>query len=122
MGSTTTITKIGKNKLLKARAGIAALPAVTKMAFGDGADGNAPSENDNALKHELLRKNLSSIEQVTDTNFRYICTLTTAELQNTAINEIALCDADGDLVVIRNCSNKNKDDDEEMTFEIDDKF
>lgn len=122
MASTTTITKAGKHKLLKARAGIATLPAVTQMAFGNGADGNTPSESDNELKNELLRKNLTGVEQITETNFRYVCTLTTAELQNAVINEIALCDADGDLVVIRNCSDKHKDDDEEMTFEIDDKF
>ena len=66
MASTTTITKLSKNKILKARAGIKALPAVTQMAFGNGADGT-PSENDNTLKNELLRKDLSSIEQVTDT-------------------------------------------------------
>lgn len=122
MASTTTITKLGKNKILKARAGIKALPAVVRMAFGDGADGSTPSESDNALKHELLRKDISSIEQVTETNFRYICTLTREELPDMAINEIALCDEEGDLVMIRNSSNKVKDDDEEMTFEIDDKF
>ena len=72
--ASTTITKLSKNKILKARAGIKALPAVTQMAFGNGADGT-PSEDDNTLKNELLRKDLSSIEQVTDTNFRYICTL-----------------------------------------------
>lgn len=121
MASTTTITSLGKNKILKARAGIKTLPAVTQMAFGNGADGT-PSEGDNSLKNELLRKDLSSIEQVTDTNFRYICTLTRAELANTTINELALCDSEGDLVMIRTCSDKDKDDDEEMTFEIDDIF
>ena len=121
MASTTTITKLSKNKILKARAGIKALPAVTQMAFGNGADGT-PSENENTLKNELLRKDLSSIERVTDTNFRYICTLSREELANTAINEMALCDAEGDLVMIRTCSDKNKDDDEEMTFAFDDIF
>lgn len=121
MASTTTITKLGKYKILKARAGIKALPAVTQMAFGNGAAGT-PSENDNTLKNELLRKDLTSIMQVTDTNFRYVCTLTTAELANATINELALCDAEGDLVMIRTCADKNKDDDEEMTFEFDDKF
>ena len=119
MASTTTITKLSKK--LKARAGIKALPAVTQMAFGNGA-GGTPSEDDNTLKNELLRKDLSSIEQVTDTNFRYICTLSREELANTAINEMALCDAEGDLVMIRTCAAKNKDDDEEMTFAFDDIF
>ena len=53
--ASTTITKLSKNKILKARAGIKALPAVTQMAFGNGADGT-PSEDDNTLKNELLRK------------------------------------------------------------------
>lgn len=121
MASTTTITKLGKNKILKARAGIQALAAVTQMAFGNGADGT-PSEEDNALKNELLRKDLDGIKQVTDTNFRYSCTLGRDELANMTINEAALVDADGDLVMIRTCSDKNKDDDEEMTFEFDDIF
>ena len=97
--ASTTITKLSKNKILKARAGIKALPAVTQMAFGNGADGT-PSEDDNTLKNELLRKDLA----------------------NTSINEMALCDAEGDLVMIRTCSDKNKDDDEEMTFAFDDIF
>mgnify|MGYP000131646598 FL=1 len=121
MASTTTITKLSKNKILKARAGIKALPAVTQMAFGNGADGT-PSENDNSLKNELLRKELSSIEQVTDTNFRYNGNLSSEELVHTAIHKMALCDAEGDLVMIRTCSDKNKDDDEEMTFAFDDIF
>ena len=62
MASTTTITKLSKNKILKARAGIKALPAVTQMAFGNGA-GGTPSEDDNTLKNELLRKDLSSIDR-----------------------------------------------------------
>ena len=121
MASTTTITKLGKNKVLKARAGIKALPPITQMAFGNGANG-APSEDDNTLKNELLRKDLSGIKHVTETNCRYICTLTKVELADTTINELALCDEEGDLVMIRTCSDKNKDDDEEMTFEFDDKF
>ncbi|MFQ9651287.1 MAG: phage tail protein [Enterocloster sp.] len=120
--ASTTITKRGKNKLLKARAGIAPLPAVTQMAFGNGADGNPPSEDDNTLKHELLRKNIARVDQISETNFRYVCILGKEDLANTTINEIALCDAEGDLVAIRNAANKDKDDDEEMSFEIDDKF
>ena len=49
-------------------------------------------------------------------------TLSREELANTSINEMALCDAEGDLVMIRTCSDKNKDDDEEMTFAFDDIF
>ena len=51
--ASTTITKLSKNKILKARAGIKALPAVTQMAFGNGADGT-PSEDDNTLKNETV--------------------------------------------------------------------
>jgi hypothetical protein len=42
------------------------------------------------------------------------------ELAGYKISELALYDEDGDLVAIKNCLPKGKDDDLEMTFQIDD--
>ena len=66
----TVITDLGKNKILKAHAGLADLPAILQIAYGDGAT-EAPSATDNALQHELLRKDITSVEQISTTCFRY---------------------------------------------------
>lgn len=120
------VTIAARRKMVRARAGVAALPAIVGMAFGDGAqvggDVAAPQPEDTALKNELLRKAVDGFEEISDTCYRYICTLTHQELVGKNINEIALYDSDGDLVAIKSFLSKGKDDDMEMIFEIDDKF
>ena len=114
----TVITDLGKNKILKAHAGLADLPAILQIAYGDGAT-EAPSATDNALQHELLRKDITSVEKISTTCFRYRCELGVNELADQTINETALIDADGDLVVIRRTPNKIKGGDEIFVFEMD---
>lgn len=121
MDSATVITIVSKNKVLKARAGIKALAPIVQVAFGDGATA-VPSDTDNSLVNEIFRKDITSIEQITDTRFRYTCWLETNELENATINEIALIDAEGDFVVIRKTPDKVKGNDEAFAFEIDDIF
>lgn len=117
--ASTTITKLSKNKVPKTRAGVKALPAVIRVVFGNGA-GGTPSESDSALEDELLRKDLNSIEQMTDTSFRYICTLSREGLADMSINEMVSCDVEGDLVMIRTYPDKNKGDDKRVTFAFSD--
>ena len=114
----TVITDLGKNKILKAHAGLADLPAILQIAYGDGAT-EAPSATDNALQHELLRKDITAVEQISTTCFRYRCELGVNELADQTINETALVDADGDLVVIRRTPDKVKGGDETFVFEMD---
>ena len=57
---------------------------------------------------------------ITETQYRYKCLIGTDELQNTVINEMGLVDEAGDFVCIISCANKEKDDDIEMEFYIDD--
>lgn len=116
----TIITTRAKNKVLQARAGQKMLPAITTMAFGDGGTGWVPTGSDNALKNELLRKEITEIEIISETRYRYKCLIEKNELQNVEINEMGLIDAEGDFVCIITCGNKMKDDDIEMEFYIDD--
>ena len=121
------VTKKARNKMLKARAGDLVLPKITGMAFGDGGiDGDGsiivPSVEQTELHNELLRNEVSGHEYLNDTVCRYSCTLEASELAGKSISELALYDADGDLIAIKNFSGKGKDDDLEMTFNIDDTF
>lgn len=120
------VTVIARKKMVRARAGVSPLPIITGMAFGDGAqvgkDVLAPQPEDITLKNELLRKAVDQYEEISDTCYRYVCTLAKGDLVGKSINEIALYDADGDLVAIKSFLNKGKDDDMEMILEIDDKF
>lgn len=123
----SVVTIKAKEKMLKARAGIQPLPQIVGMAFGDGGvtgEGAVipPTEEQTALKNELLRKEIDGYTEISTTCYRYTCTLEEAELANQKISEIALYDANGDLVAIKNCLAKGKDDDAVMIFEIDDIF
>lgn len=121
------VTKIARNKMLRARAGEISLPKIVGFAFGDGGvddSGNVltPDTNQNTLNSELLRKEIDGYTMLSDTTCRYECTLENEELAGESISEMALYDADGDLVVIKNCMPKGKDNDFEMKFEITDCF
>lgn len=121
MASTiTVVTTRAKNKILEARAGNNPIPPIKYMAFGDGGQGWVPTGTDNALQNELLRKEITGKEVITETQYRYKCLIGTDELQNTVINEMGLVDEAGDFVCIIACANKEKDDDIEMEFYIDD--
>ena len=120
-------TDIARHKMAAARAGDIALPAITKMAFGDGgtdANGDpiAPSGSATALNNQLLQQDVDGHTYPSTTTGRYTCTLAKATLGGEKINEIALVDADGDLVCIKTFTDKNKDADMGMGFEIDDEF
>ena len=119
------VTIKAREKMLKARAGEAPIPKITGFAFGNGgvdSGGNViePSEASNSLSSELLRKKIDGYKFMSNLVCRYSCTLGKAELSGHKISELALYDSDGDLVAIKNCLPKGKDDDLEMTFQIDD--
>lgn len=121
------ITQTARMKMMKARAGAISLPKIVGMAFGTGgvnASGTVltPEISQDSLNAEQMRKELDGYEFLGDTSCRYSCTLAASELAGKNISEIALYDAEGDLVAIKNFSAKGKDDDLEMTFHIDDIF
>jgi phage-related tail fiber protein len=81
------ITKTARMKLVKARAGAAALPRVIGMAFGSGgvnADGTVktPSGSQTALADERYRKAVDKYSFPDETTCRYECTLLADELAN----------------------------------------
>lgn len=123
----TTVTTRAKKKMVQARAGIAPLPKIVGMAFGDGGVDSGGivkphSADQNTLHHELLRKNVDGHEVLSDTKIRYRCTLAEDELANTYISEVGLYDADGDMVAMKAFLKKGKDADMECVFECEDTF
>lgn len=121
------ITKKGREKLVKARAGALTLPKITGMAFGSGGVNEsgtviAPTESQEKLTKELYRKEIDTYSFPNDTTCRYECTLTESELAGAEISEIGLYDADGDIVCIKTFTRKGKDDDVQQTYVLDDIF
>ena len=124
--SKSVVTTIAIKKMLEARAGIAPLPRIVGVAFGDGAEQNGtvqlPDPDMPHLKNELYRQEIDGYQVISDTCIRYTCTLAKETLKGNRISEMGLYDADGDLVAIKAFLNKGKDEDVEMAFEIDDTF
>ncbi len=122
------VTNIAKKKIVQARAGlISNLPRTIGMAFGDGAINGSeirmPLATDISLQHELHRQLIDGVAlQADKISVMYVTTLAEETLAGETINEIALYDEDGDLLAIKVFSNKGKDGDMEMVFEILDKF
>ncbi len=97
------------------------------MVFGsggvDGADNViTPSDSQNELNNELLRKELDSYSFINETTCRYECTLSESELEGEYISEIGLYDSEGDIVCIKNFTKKGKDSGLQMTYTLDDVF
>ena len=119
------ITEKAREKILQARMGVKALPKIVGFAFGDGGtaeEGNVkiPSITQTMLNSELLRKEIDKYELIDNLTCRYFCTLQEDELVGKYISEIALYDAEGDIIAVKNFLKKGKDPEWEMTFQIDD--
>lgn len=127
MSENYIITKKARENMVKARAGAIVLPRIVGMAFGSGGvteDGEVikPEETQEDLKNELYRKAVDKYEFINNTTCRYECTLTESELGGQYISEVGLYDENGDIVCIKNFTEKGKDSDMEMTFSVDDIF
>lgn len=125
MATKVVTTSVAKKKMLLARAGQQTLAPITQMVFGSGGvteNGEIleVTEKQESLNDEILRKDIDTVEIISDTQIAYCCTLSENELVGKNINEIALADADGDLLTIKNFATKSKDSDWEMTFKIKD--
>lgn len=121
------ITKVAREKMVKARAGAITLPKVVGMAFGNGgvdATGTVipPTESQSELFNEIFRKEIDGYSFPKDTTCRYECTLAESELAGEEISEIGLYDEDGDIICIKTFMRKGKDDDVEQTYSLDDIF
>lgn len=124
----SVVTNMAKAKMVKARAGILdRLPKIAGFAFGNGAFKDSvlrfPLPTDTVLQNELWRQEIDGYELLPDgISVQYTCTLSDETLGGEIINEVALYDDDGDLVAIKSFSNKGKDDDMEMIFQIEDTY
>lgn len=128
MDNVGVITAIGRKKLCRAHAGDAALPAITKMAWGNGGvdETGQPLDttgNEIGLYNQLLEKDIASHEYNEDqTTCYYKATLEAGELDGEEISEMGLIDADGDLVVYRTFGRKFKDADIPQTYQMQEIF
>lgn len=123
--SVTTAT--ARAKFAQAHGSTGLLSKVVKMAFGTGGvDGSnnpiAPVTSATGLTTEVLRKDLDSVSFPTATTVRFTGTLLEAEGNGSDISEIALVDADGDVVAIKTFTKKSKDAESQLVFLWDEEF
>ncbi|MCC3382086.1 phage tail protein [Paenibacillus farraposensis] len=121
----TVTTAYAREQMARARAEGGILTKVVKMAFGSGGVDQSGKPlpldgTEQALKKELVQKDITSFEFIAPATIRYTCSLTETELAGETINELALVDSAGKLTAIRTMTNKIKDSDMEFIFEIDD--
>ena len=121
------MTKAGREKLCKAHAGEAALPAITQMALGKGgvdAEGNVleVTGEETGLKQQLVKREIDGYSFPDSTTCRYSLRLEKAELVNESISEQGLFDEEGTLIAYRTFSPKGKDADMEFVFDMDEMF
>lgn len=123
------ITVVGRRKLCMAHAGDMELPAIVKMAWGDGGvDENGQpivtTGNETNLYNQLLIKDIESHEYVNDekSTCRYSSILEANELTGKEISEIGLFDTEGDLIAYRTFTRKGKDADVPQIYDMDEIF
>lgn len=123
------ITVVGRRKLCMAHAGDMELPAIVKMAWGDGGvDENGQpivtTGNETNLYNQLLIKDIESHEYINDekSTCRYSSILEANELTGKEISEIGLFDTEGDLIAYRTFTRKGKDADVPQIYDMDEIF
>ena len=123
------ISATGRKKLCRAHAGDGTLPAITKMAWGNGGVDEtgqpiSTTGNEIGLYNELLVKDIESHAYVNEeeTTCRYTATLEAGELSGEEISEMGLYDADGDLVAYRTFMRKGKDADIPQIYDMEEIF
>lgn len=87
------------------------------------ASGNiiTPLADNVKLYHEVIRKEYTSSAKTSDTSYEYTIKLEEDELVGTEISEMALIDAEGDVIAFSNFLRKGKDE-TETTFTIEDNY
>lgn len=120
------ITNIRRAKMAEASHTTGTLSKVKWIALGDGGvNGQGtvidPLPANTALAHELIRKEYTSSQKISNTCYAYTIKLNEDELVGDFISEMALIDAAGDVVAFSNFLAKGKDE-TEVTFTIEDNF
>ena len=112
-----------RKRLAAAMAGGAPLKKVKFMAFGDGGHNanltaKPPSDEQEALNHEVLRKVLTAVTQEDPFSVTGRGLLESRELIGLRISEAALLDEDGNLIGLKNFAPKVKESDERYEISI----
>lgn len=116
-----------RRRLAAAMAGGTPLGNIKYMAFGDGGHNadltaKAPSADQEALAHEVLRKELSVVAQEDLYSVTGEGVLEAGDLVGVRISEAALFDANGKICGLKNFAPKIKDSDERYQISIKLKF
>lgn len=120
------ITKVRRQKMAEATHTTGKLAKAKWIALGSGgvdASGNiiTPLADNVKLYHEVIRKEYTSSAKTSDTSYEYTIKLEEDELVGTEISEMALIDAEGDVIAFSNFLRKGKDE-TETTFTIEDNY
>ena len=123
------ITVAGRRKICMAHSGDASLPAIVKMAWGDGGvDENGVPKlatgNESGLYNELLKKDIETHVYANEekTTCRYTAALERGELTGKEISEMGLFDEEGELIAYRSFMRKGKDEDIPQVYDMDEIF
>ena len=125
------ITQYRRAMLCKITSGaIPAIVPITHIAFGDGGvDINGepipPNADATALNNEIARYPIDAPPTYpinSKTTARYVCTIPAADLPGAFISEVGFVDGDGNFCAINTFYVKRKEEGEEFTFTLDDKF
>lgn len=120
------ITKVRRQKMAEASHTTGKLAKAKWIALGSvgvDASGNiiTPLADNVKLYHEVIRKEYTSSAKTSDTSYEYTIKLEEDELVGTEISEMALIDAEGDVIAFSNFLRKGKDE-TETTFTIEDNY
>ena len=120
------ITAIRRKKMAEATHTTGKLAKAKWIALGSGgvdSGGNIVTPLAENVKHnnEVIRKEYTSSAKTSDTSYEYVIELAEDELVGTFISEMALIDAEGDVIAISNFLPKGKDE-TETTFTIEDNY
>lgn len=128
MSTENTVTTLkAREKFAKAHAGVATLPTIAQIAFGDGghdalSETIPPTEDIVAVPGEFIRKNIESIELPITTTVRVLGALGFAEGIGKQVSAVGIYDSEGDLVGVKTFSPKAKDADTRIEIEWDEQF
>lgn len=108
---------------------VARLPAISKIAFGNGGtDENGipipPSAEQTSLVSPIVggSYNISALSYPTQTTARYTVVIPDGDMAGETINEAALVDEFGNVCAIKTMYGKTKDAGVTFTFAFDDEF
>lgn len=122
----SVITATRRTKMAEATHTTGKLAKAKWIALGSGgvdSENNiiTPLAENVQLNNEVIRKEYTSSTKTSDTSYEYVIELAEDELVGVFISEMALIDAEGDVIAFSNFLPKGKDE-TETTFTIEDNY